>query len=289
MPNLTRWRRRRRAGSSGTSRPASRPAAGRATSALFGYDPLRYQVGRGVLEALGIDFDLRAGDVAARGNFCTVDARACITDRRAGRISTEVCVRLAERLRTIRLPGVEVLVEPVKEHRFVLVLRGAPLGRRLSETDPQALGTPPLPVRALDAPSERTAVLVNAVRDRGRPLLARRGARQHGPAARLRSAAGPAAIPRGVRPARGGHRRLSDVPRARQARGHGRAQDRRHLRGRDGHAAASTGRPTTSSSSTTRTPTRRARTATSTPRSRRSSASMPSCPTVEASGPTCSS
>jgi 2,3-bisphosphoglycerate-independent phosphoglycerate mutase len=122
---------------------------------------MRYLVGRGVLEALGIEFDLRAGDVAARGNFCAVDARGLITDRRAGRISTEVCVRLTERLRTIRLPGVEVLVEPVKEHRFVLVLRGAPLGGRLSETDPQILGKPPLPVRALDAPSERTAVLVN--------------------------------------------------------------------------------------------------------------------------------
>ena len=124
-----------------------------------------------MLEALGIEFDLRGGDVAARGNFCTVDSGGLITDRRAGRISTEVCIRLTERLRAIRLPGVEVLVEPVKEHRFVLVLRGAPLGGRLSETDPQTLGKPPLPVRALDAPSERTAVLVNQfVAEAGRLL-----------------------------------------------------------------------------------------------------------------------
>src|SRR6267142_3592799 len=129
--------------------PGITPGSGPGHLGLFGYDPLRYPVGRGVLEALGIEFDLRAGDVAARGNFCTVDGAGHITDRRAGRISTEVCVRLAERLRAIRLDGVEVLVEPVKEHRFVLVLRGGHLSGRLSETDPQQLGVPPLPVRAL--------------------------------------------------------------------------------------------------------------------------------------------
>src|SRR5882724_11090077 len=117
------------------------PGSGPGHLGLFGYDPLRFQVGPGVLESLGIEFDLRAGDVAARGNFCTVDAQGRITDRRAGRISTEVCVRLTERLRAIRLPGVELFVEPVKEHRFVLVLRGrgkrGGLSGRLSETDPQ--------------------------------------------------------------------------------------------------------------------------------------------------------
>src|SRR5213594_2527598 len=126
--------------------PGVTPGSGPGHLGLFGYDPLRYQVGRGVLEALGIEFDLRAGDVAARGNFCTVDGAGLITDRRAGRISTDLCIRLVERLRDIRLPGVDVLVEPVKEHRFVLVLRGTGLGGRLSETDPQTLGTP-LPVR----------------------------------------------------------------------------------------------------------------------------------------------
>src|SRR5437867_5833219 len=141
--------------------PGVTPGSGPGHLGLFGYDPLAYQVGRGVLEALGIEFDLRAGDVAARGNFRTVDAQGRITDRRAGRIPTEVCVKLTDRLRSIRLPGVEVLVEPVQEHRFVLVLRGAGLSGRLSETDPQALGTPPLPVRALEPSSERTADLVN--------------------------------------------------------------------------------------------------------------------------------
>ncbi|HWN04506.1 MAG TPA: phosphoglycerate mutase, partial [Candidatus Dormibacteraeota bacterium] len=151
--------------------PGITPGSGPGHLGLFGYDPLRYPVGRGVLEALGIDFELQAGDVAARGNFCTVDARGHITDRRAGRISTDVCVRLVERLRAIRLDGVEVLIEPVKEHRFVLVLRGGHLSGRLSETDPQQLGVPPLPVRALAPEADKTAALVNAFVEAARPLL----------------------------------------------------------------------------------------------------------------------
>jgi len=152
--------------------PGITPGSGPGHLGLFGYDPLTYRVGRGVLEALGIEFDLRAGDVAARGNFCTVDAQGLITDRRAGRIATELCVQLTERLREIRLPGVEVFVEPVKEHRFVLVLRGAGLDGRLSETDPQLLGKPPLPVRALDAAAARTAELVNTFIAEARRRLA---------------------------------------------------------------------------------------------------------------------
>src|SRR5881397_1185966 len=151
--------------------PGITPGSGPGHLGLFGYDPLRYQVGRGVLEALGIEFDLRAGDIAARGNFCTVDGTGRITDRRAGRIATDVCVRLTERLRTIRLPGVEVFVEPVKEHRFVLVLRGADLSGPLSETDPQALGKAPLPVRALEPPAARAAGLINTFIDEARKRL----------------------------------------------------------------------------------------------------------------------
>src|SRR3989475_694538 len=146
--------------------PGIMPGSGPGHLGLFGYDPLRYQVGRGVLEALGIEFDLRPGDVAARGNFCTVDSTGRITDRRAGRIPTEVCVRLTERLRGIPLPGVELFVEPVKEHRFVLVLRGrgkaVGLSGRLSETDPQALGRAPLPVKPLEPKAKASAQRVNA-------------------------------------------------------------------------------------------------------------------------------
>jgi len=152
--------------------PGITPGSGPGHLGLFGYDPLRYQVGRGVLEALGIDFELRRGDVAARGNFCTVDREGRITDRRAGRISTDLCTSLCQRLRGIRLPGVKLFVEPVKEHRFVLVLRGAGLSGRLSETDPQALGVPALPVKALAPAARRTAGLVNRFVAAARKTLA---------------------------------------------------------------------------------------------------------------------
>src|SRR3972149_7096188 len=99
------------------------PGGGPGHLALFGYDPLRYTVGRGVLEALGIDFDLQPQDVAARGNFCTLDAEGRITGRRAGRIATEQAAALCEKLRQIEVPSVQLFVEPVREHRFVLVLR----------------------------------------------------------------------------------------------------------------------------------------------------------------------
>ncbi len=152
--------------------PGITPGSGPGHLGLFGYDPIRYQVGRGVLEALGIEFTLRAGDVAARGNFCTVDRDGRITDRRAGRIATDLCVRLTDRLRAIRVPDVQLHVEPVKEHRFVLVLRGAGLSGRLSETDPQLTGKPPLPVKALEPAAARTAELVNGFVDEARKLLA---------------------------------------------------------------------------------------------------------------------
>jgi 2,3-bisphosphoglycerate-independent phosphoglycerate mutase len=152
--------------------PGITPGSGPGHLGLFGYDPLFYQVGRGVLEALGIEFELRPGDVAARGNFCTVDDRGLITDRRAGRISTDLCIRLTDRLREIRVPGAELFVEPVKEYRFVLVLRGGGLSGALSETDPQATGKPPLPVRALNAEARSTADVVNSFVTQARRVLA---------------------------------------------------------------------------------------------------------------------
>jgi 2,3-bisphosphoglycerate-independent phosphoglycerate mutase len=156
--------------------PGITPGSGPGHLGLFGYDPLRYQVGRGVLEALGIEFELRPGDVAARGNFCTVDAAGRITDRRAGRIASETCIRLVERLRGIRLPGVELHVEPVKEHRFVLVLRakgrGAALSGRITETDPQATGVPPVATRPLERRARATAERVNAFVGQARRRLA---------------------------------------------------------------------------------------------------------------------
>jgi len=137
------------------------PGSGPGHLGLFGYDPEQYTVGRGVLEALGIDFDLHSTDVAARGNFCTVDGDGLITDRRAGRIATARTVPLCEELARIKLPGVQVFVEPVRDHRFLLVLRGDGLSDRLTETDPQREGYRPLPVRATAPEAEATAKLLN--------------------------------------------------------------------------------------------------------------------------------
>lgn len=147
------------------------PGSGPGHLALFGYDPLQYKVGRGVLEALGIDFDLRPSDVAARGNFCTVDGEGRIIDRRAGRISTKLSAPLCEKLSQIKLPGVQVFVKPVRDHRFLLVLRGDGLSDQLSETDPQRDGAKPLPVQALSAEAGPTAQLLNDFIDRAREVL----------------------------------------------------------------------------------------------------------------------
>jgi 2,3-bisphosphoglycerate-independent phosphoglycerate mutase len=152
--------------------PGITPGSGPGHLGIFGYDPMQYEIGRGVLEALGIDFDLGPQDVAARGNFCTVDAAGNLTDRRAGRIATELNVELVKLLRTIKLPGVKVFVETVKDYRFVLVLRGPGLGDALSETDPQRVGVPPLAARALMPTARKSARLVNQFIKQARALLA---------------------------------------------------------------------------------------------------------------------
>ncbi|MCS7054624.1 MAG: 2,3-bisphosphoglycerate-independent phosphoglycerate mutase [Thermoflexales bacterium] len=131
---------------------------------LFGYDPLRYEIGRGVLEAVGIGFGVTDRDVCARGNFCTLDAQGNITDRRAGRIPTEVCARLVQRINDARIDvgdGVEVFVEPVQDYRFVVVMRGDGLAGDIEDTDPQRTGAPPLPAVARDPRAQRTADLFN--------------------------------------------------------------------------------------------------------------------------------
>jgi 2,3-bisphosphoglycerate-independent phosphoglycerate mutase len=138
------------------------PGSGPGHLALFGYDPLEYKIGRGVLEATGIDFDLQPADVAARGNFCTVDANGLITDRRAGRIPTEESAKLVDELRGISVDGVQAFVEPVREHRFVLVLRGPTwLSQDLADTDPEQLGQRPLSSRATSSAGDKTAEVVN--------------------------------------------------------------------------------------------------------------------------------
>ncbi len=171
-PNLDALAARSICGMSTPVAPGITPGSGPGHLSLFGYDPLEYEVGRGVLEALGIGFDLQPDDIAARGNFCSLDGQGLITDRRAGRIPTEVGARLCEKLRKIELPGVETFVEPVKEYRFVLVLRGDGLYDGLTETDPQQTGKPPLPVEPLRPEAAPTAKLLNQWLAEARKVLA---------------------------------------------------------------------------------------------------------------------
>src|SRR6266545_1414833 len=163
IPNLDRLAEESICGLSLPVAPGVTPGSGPGHLALFGYDPLKYEVGRGVLESLGIDFDLQPIDVAARGNFCTLDAAGLISDRRAGRLPTEDTVRICLKLRQITLPGVEVIIEPVREHRWVLVLRGEGLDDHLTQTDPERENVAPLPVRTTSTSeaAQRTADLAN--------------------------------------------------------------------------------------------------------------------------------
>jgi len=153
-------------------KPGIAPGSGPGHLGLFGYDPLKYQIGRGALEATGIGFELQEGDVAIRCNFCTLDQSGNISDRRAGRISSEESAPLAISLRQIKIPGIEIFVEPVKEHRFVVVLRGEGLGGNVADTDPQKTGVPPLDPVANDAASRRTAEVAKAFLSQARTILA---------------------------------------------------------------------------------------------------------------------
>lgn len=161
-------------GVSGLSQPLDygiTPGSGPAHMSLFGYDPVRYEVGRGVLEAIGVGMFVNKGDVAARGNFCTVDDNGIITDRRAGRIPTEEAAPIVDRLSQIKLPGVKVEIKHVKEHRFALVLRGDGLSPDLEETDPQRVGVAPYDVKAKNNAAEKSAGLFNQWVNEARKIL----------------------------------------------------------------------------------------------------------------------
>lgn len=152
--------------------PGITPGSGPSHLALFGYDPVRYQVGRGVLAALGINFDLKQSDVAARGNFCTIDKNGKVTDRRAGRIPSEKNRELCEKLRKIDIPDVEIFVDTVKEYRFLLILRGENLSGSLTDTDPQNTGLKPMPPKPLASEARHTAEIVEKFIDKAREVLA---------------------------------------------------------------------------------------------------------------------
>jgi 2,3-bisphosphoglycerate-independent phosphoglycerate mutase len=154
--------------------PGITPGSGPGHFAIFGYHPMVYNIGRGVLSACGIDFPLTSRDVAARVNFCTVDGQGRIVDRRAGRIDTDTNLRLADKLRAeIKLPAdVEFFFETEKEYRGVLILRGDDLSDQLADTDPQREGMPPLEPTALEPVAKRTAELVQSFLTQARDVLA---------------------------------------------------------------------------------------------------------------------
>ncbi|MGA7677792.1 MAG: 2,3-bisphosphoglycerate-independent phosphoglycerate mutase [Dehalococcoidia bacterium] len=153
--------------------PGITPGSGPGHLALFGYDPLKFTIGRGVLEALGIGFELKKNDIAARGNFCTVDGKGLITDRRAGRITTDKCTELCTLLSQIKLQGVKSFVLPVKEHRFSFVLRGEGLAAEISDTDPQKTGVVPYPAKYTKITAKHTADTVNDFINKSKGVLAK--------------------------------------------------------------------------------------------------------------------
>ena len=176
-PNLDRLAQKGVSGSMLPIKPGITPGSGPGHLALFGYDPLCYKIGRGVLEATGIGFEVGAKDVAIRANFSTLDAEGNITNRRGGsgatdRLSSEEALPRVEKLREVSVPGVEIFVEPVKEHRFVVVFRGEGLGGRVCDTDPQRTGVPPLEPSADDCDSQRTAEVAGKFVAQARKLLA---------------------------------------------------------------------------------------------------------------------
>ncbi|MGH9030860.1 MAG: 2,3-bisphosphoglycerate-independent phosphoglycerate mutase [Acidimicrobiia bacterium] len=153
--------------------PGITPGSGPGHLGLFGYDPERFELGRGALSAAGLDFDLRPGDVAARGNLSTLAPDGTIADRRAGRIPDDDAAAVVARLQEgVHLDGAEVFFRHEREHRVLVVLRGDGLDPRISDTDPQKTGVPPLAPDPLDPDAKRTAELVDELEGQVRALLA---------------------------------------------------------------------------------------------------------------------
>ncbi|MCI0422852.1 MAG: phosphonopyruvate decarboxylase-related protein, partial [Acidobacteria bacterium] len=154
--------------------PGITPGSGPGHLGLFGYDPLEYEVGRGVIEALGLGIELKPGDVAARANFCTLDAKGIVTDRRAGRIATEVNETLCAKLQKVKKVGnAEVIIRPGKSHRFVVVFRGKALEGPLTDSDPHREGLPIKKVEAAvkSSKAKEAAAIVNEFYAKALPLL----------------------------------------------------------------------------------------------------------------------
>jgi 2,3-bisphosphoglycerate-independent phosphoglycerate mutase len=176
-PNLDALARRGISGSMIPIKPGITPGSGPGHLGLFGYDPVAHLIPRGALEATGIGFKLEAHDVATRCNFCTLDPQGNVTNRRGGagrtdRLTSEEGKARVEKLRAIRVPGAELFVEPVREHRFVVVLRAEGLGDNVEDTDPQETDVPPLEPVAKDSQSKPTAEAAREFITQARQILA---------------------------------------------------------------------------------------------------------------------
>ena len=152
--------------------PGITPGSAPGHLSLFGYDPVKYTIGRGILEAVGIDFDVRRGDVAARGNFSIIDEVGRVTDRRAGRLSDDKCIELCKLLDGQTIDGVKIFVRPVREHRLVVVMRGEGLVPDVSDSDPQRTGVAPSMISAHSPAAEKLAKVANEFLARAKKLLA---------------------------------------------------------------------------------------------------------------------
>jgi len=156
--------------------PGITPGSGPGHLGLFGYDPLEFEVGRGVIEALGLGLELKGGDVAARANFCTLDGKGLVTDRRAGRIPTEKCEELCALLssKIKKIGDTQVIIKAGKEHRFVVIFRGKGLEGPLTDSDPNREGLPIATVKPQDAKSlkqKKAAKLIAEFYKAALPLL----------------------------------------------------------------------------------------------------------------------
>jgi len=170
-PNLDRLAKSSSLGLSEPVAPGITPGSGPGHLALFGYDPLEHEIGRGVLEALGIGINLKPTDIAARGNFCTLDQNGAITDRRAGRIDSAIAADLCAKLNSIKVPDIDIAIHHVKDHRFVLILSGEGISPDINETDPQTLGLPPSQSHGTSVQASNAAKAVNHISTEAQDIL----------------------------------------------------------------------------------------------------------------------
>lgn len=161
-------------GQTGLSQPVGlgiTPGSGPGHLALFGYDPVASDIGRGALSALGLGLRLNAGDLGVRLNFCTLDDQGNVVDRRAGRIETRANRELVAKLNEIEVAGVELEFATESQHRAVLIIRGAYLSSAVQETDPQAVGVPPLEPEPLTATAQHTSAVLRLVTEAVRDCI----------------------------------------------------------------------------------------------------------------------